>query len=291
MRIIDNKLGGDGSYFPASYEGTDYYISTATLGGKHTHNWSTPSYTWAPDNSQVTADRICEAPNCDVIAEVETVDTTFQGTRPTCTEDGQGTYSATFEDPEFYVEPKDVTFEALGHDWGKPTYTWASGYGKVTAKRECSRRCGDSGIETETAKTTSKITRKATYTAKGQTTYTAAFKNPAFKASKTVTNIRMLNPMKVKVTTKTVKVKTLKKKALVVTPMKVTYAKGKVTYKVVGGNAKSKKALALNKKTGKVTVKKKTKKGKYQIKVKVTAAGTTAYKALSKTVTVTVKAK
>ena len=291
--IIDKKLGGDGLYFlPASYEGKDYYLSTAPLNlDEHTHIWSTPSYTWAPDNSKVSADRICEAPNCNVIAEVETVDTTFQGTRPTCTEGGQGTYSATFADPDFSVEPKDVTLEALGHDWGKPTYTWASGYGKVTAKHECSRQMGDSCTETETAKTTSKITRKATYTAKGQTTYTAAFKNPAFKASKTVTNIRMLNPMKVKVTTKTVKVKTLKKKTLTVVPLKVTYAKGKMSYKVVGGNAKSKKALSLNTKTGKVTVKKKTKKGKYQIKVKVTAAGTTAYQALSKTVTVTVKAK
>ena len=97
--------------------------------------------------------------------------------------------------------------------------------------------------------------------------------------------------MKVKAAAKTVKVKTLKKKALTVVPLKVTSAKGKVTYKVVGGNAKSKKALKLNTKNGKVTVKKKTKKGKYQIKVKVTAAGTTEFKALSKTVTVTVNAK
>ena len=452
LSIIAGKLGADG-YFPASYEGTDYYISTAALGGKHTHNWSAPSYTWAPDNSQVTADRICEAPNCNVIAEVETVDTTAQRTEPTCTQEGSITYSATFTDPDFSVESKVVTLDALGHDWGEPTYEWADDnstvtakrvcqnnteagctetetvdttpetieatctkngkttysatfengafsvepkevtikalghdwgtptyewaddnstitakrvcqnnteagctetetvnttstvttpatctedgqatfsatfenaafseqtkdgtvkaldhdWGEptykwaddnktVTAKRECSRQCGDSGIETETANTTSKVTRAATYTAKGQTTYTAAFTNQAFNAqAKTLTNIPMLakkaNPMKVKAAAKTVKVKTLKKKALVVTPLRVTYAKGTVRYKVVGGNAKSKKALALNTKTGKVTVKKKTKKGKYQIKVKVTAAGTTEVKALSKTVTVTVNAK
>lgn len=282
---IADALCVEDSYYTVKYENVDY----AYLTGKV----STPVYKWSEDYSQATATRIYK--NADGDAESEESDpvntSVVDEMAPTCTEDGTVTYTATFEDETIPAKTKEVTIEALGHDWGTPTYTWASGYGKVTAKRECSRQCEDGCTETETANTTSKVTRKATYTAKGQTTYTAAFKNPAFKASKTVTNIRMLNPMKVKVTTKTVKVKTLKKKALVVTPMKVTYAKGKVTYKVVGGNAKSKKALALNTKTGKITVKKKTKKGKYQIKVKVTAAGTTAYKALSKTVTVTVNAK
>ena len=300
IAAIATALDVEPMYYTVTYidedgDGYRYPFLIAPAGGSHTHVWIGPEYIWEPDNSKVTAIRVCEAPNCNITEELETVDTTFQRTEPTCTQEGLITYSATFTDPDFSVEPKEVTIDALGHDWGTPTYTWASGYGKVTAKRVCSRQCGDSCTETETANTTSKVTRKATYTAKGQTTYTAAFANPAFKASKVVTNIPMLakktNPMKVKSTAQTVKVKTLKKKALVVTPLKVTYAKGTVTYKVVGGTAKSKKALALNKKTGKVTVKKKTKKGKYQIKVKVTAAGTTAYKALSKTVTVTVNAK
>ena len=297
---IATALGVEAEYYTVTYidedgDGHVYPFLIAPMGSTHTHVWIGPDYIWEPDYSQVTAIRVCEAPNCNITEEVETVDTTYQGTEPTCTVDGEGTFSATFENPAFSVEPKDGTVKALGHDWGEPEYTWSSDNKTVTAKRECSRQCGDSGIETETANTTSKVTRAATYTAKGQTTYTAAFENPAFKASKVVTNIPMLakkaNPMKVKAAAKTVKVKTLKKKALTVTPMKVTSAKGKVTYKVVGGNAKSKKALKLNTKNGKVTVKKKTKKGKYQIKVKVTAAGTTEFKALSKTVTVTVNAK
>ena len=271
-----------------------YLIAPALAGGSHSHAWTDPTYIWEPDGSQVSAIRICKAPNCDTITEMETVGAAYNGTEPTCTEAGQGICSAVFENVAFSVEPKEVTREALGHDWGKTTYTW-SGYSKVTAKRECSRQAGDSCTETETAKTTSKVTRKATYTAKGQTTYTASFTNPDFKASKTLTNIPKLakktNPMKVKATAQTLKYKKLKKKALVVAPIAVTSAKGKVTYKVVGGNTKSKKALSLNTKTGKVTVKKKTKKGKYQIKVKVSAAGTSAYKVLSKTVTVTVNVK
>ena len=260
------------------------------------HDWDEPAYTWAEDNSTVTAKRVCQNNTEASCTEIEAVQPTVDvSEEATCTEAGYGTFSATFKNTAFTEQTKEGIIKALGHDWGAPTYTW-SGYSQVTAKRVCSRQCGNSGIEIETANTTSKITRAATYTEQGQTTYTAAFANPIFRAqAKTVTNIPMLakkaNPMKVKATAKTVKVKTLKKKALTVVPLKVTSAKGKVTYKVIGGNAKSKKALKLNAKTGKVTVKKKTKKGKYQIKVRVTAAGATAFKALSKTVTVTVNAK
>lgn len=215
---IAGALGIGTEHYTATYTGYTYRYLTAPAGGDHTHAWTDSVYTWAPDNSQVFALRICEAPNCDVIAEMETVNTT------------------------------------------------------------------------------AKITKKATYTAKGQTTYSAEFVTPVFQAqSKTITDIPVLakkaNPMKVKATTKTVKVKNLKKKALTVAPLKVTSAKGKLKYKLVSGNAKSKKALKLNTKNGKVTVKKKTKKGTYKLKVKVTAAGTTAFKPLSKTVNITVKVR
>lgn len=218
VAAIASALGVDASYYVVQYEDYNYAYLTAPLGITHTHAWSEPAYTWAEDYSSVTADRICEAPNCDILAEMETV------------------------------------------------------------------------------KTTSKITKKATYTAMGQRTYTATFANPAFKTqSKTVTNVPKLakktNTMKVKSTMRTVKVKALKKKALTVAPLTVTAAKGKVTYKLVSGGALSKKVLKLNTKTGKVTVKKKAKKGTYKIRVKVTAAGTTVYKALSKTVYVTVRVK
>ena len=154
----------------------------------------------------------------------------------------------------------------------------------------------DAHKETETANTTSEITKAATYTAKGQTTYTAAFENQAFeKQTKVVDNVPKLakkkQPMKVKVKAKTVKVKAVNKKAITVAPITLKKAKGTVTYKLVSGNAKSKKALKLNKKKGKITVKKGTKKGSYSLKVKVTAAGTKVYKPGSKTVKITVKVK
>jgi hypothetical protein len=97
----------------------------------------------------------------------------------------------------------------------------------------------------------------------------------------TVTIVMGTNPLTVKATSKSVSLKTLKKTAVVVVPLTVTKAKGKVTYKKASGAA----CLTVNKSTGKVTVKKGTKKGTYTAKVKITAAGNTNYKARSKTVT------
>lgn len=99
-------------------------------------------------------------------------------------------------------------------------------------------------------------------------------------------------PMTVKAAKKkTVKVSKLKKKKQVISPITVKAAQGAVTYKITGGNKKSKKALKISKNTGKITVKKKTKKGTYKVKVTVKAAGNENYNAGSKTVDVKVVVK
>ena len=87
----------------------------------------------------------------------------------------------------------------------------------------------------------------------------------------------------VKTTSKTFKAKNLKKKA-------ASFAIGAkantaLSYKVTKTNKK------LTFKNGKVTVKKGTAKGKYTIKVKITAKATAAYKAATKNVTITVNVK
>jgi uncharacterized protein YhdP len=91
--------------------------------------------------------------------------------------------------------------------------------------------------------------------------------------------------MTVKAATKTAKQAALKRKAATVAPLTVSKAQGKVTYAKSSGAS----ALSINSTTGKVTIKKGTKKGTYTMKVKVTAAGNTKYKSGSKTVTVTIK--
>ncbi len=101
--------------------------------------------------------------------------------------------------------------------------------------------------------------------------------------------VKKTNPMKVTFANKTLKVRTLKKKAYTYRAVRVTKAKGTVSYSAKYANTKAKKALKFAK--GKLTVKKGTKKGKYKVTVTVKAKGTSTYKAktMKKTVAVTVK--
>lgn len=135
-----------------------------------------------------------------------------------------------------------------------------------------------------------KVTRKATTTATGIKTYTCT----VCKATKNA-NIAKLpkktNPLAVKGKTATLKYKKLKKKAQTLSVSKaITFTKkgqGAITYTKASGNKK----IIINKKNGKITVKKGLKKGTYKVKVKVAAAGNNNYKATVKTITVTIKVK
>ena len=104
------------------------------------------------------------------------------------------------------------------------------------------------------------------------------------------TSTLKVSPKKLKV-----KARALKKKDVTfkrATVMKVSGAKGKVTYKIVSVTKKKfKKKFKINKKTGKLRVKKGLGKGTYKVKIKVRDAGTGSHKAVSKTVTVKVTVK
>ena len=58
-------------------------------------------------------------------------------------------------------------------------------------------------------------------------------------------------------------------------------------YRKLSGSSR----LSVNSKTGKITVKKKTKKGTYKIKVKVTSAANTNYKAAARNIIVKIMIK
>ena len=94
----------------------------------------------------------------------------------------------------------------------------------------------------------------------------------------------------VKAVNKKFAAKKLRKKAATFKAVTVKGSSGKLSYagKATG---KSKKVLKINKKTGKITVKKGAKKGKYIMKVTVKAAATDTFNAASKTVKVTVRVK
>ena len=116
---------------------------------------------------------------------------------PTCTEKGVKTYTCQNDTAHKYTEDipakghthgtaatcttaqtctvcGTIIAAALGHNWGATTYTWSTDGKTCTAKRVCGRS-GCATTETATATITSKIKTPATCTAKGTTTYTAAF--------------------------------------------------------------------------------------------------------------------
>ena len=75
--------------------------------------------------------------------------------------------------------------------------------------------------------------------------------------------------------------------AVVAAVVKAKNAYGKVTFKKTGGSSK----LTINSKTGKIKVRKGTPKGRYKIKIRVTAAGDSKYKAWSGKITATIRVK
>ena len=126
-------------------------------------------------------------------------------------------------------------------------------------------------------------TAKVTITAKGDKykgTITTTFKI-----------VKAANTLKIKGKTVTIKYKKLKKKAKKVGVTKAikftNKGQGTKTYAKASGNKK----ITINKKTGKVTVKKGLKKGTYKVKVKVTAKGNATHKKATKAVTFKVRIK
>ena len=107
-----------------------------------------------------------------------------------------------------------------------------------------------------------------------------------------------VNPMELTVKAKTLKAKKLSKKAQTFKAVtvkgvkgKVTYAKVKVVTRVKGDKKKISKKFAVNKKTGKITVKKGLKMGVYKVTVRVKAAGDVSHKTITRKVTVRVVIK
>lgn len=181
-----------------------------------------------------------------------------------------------------------VVIPATGHKWG----TWTP----VEGKDEHEHTCLNDPSHKETAKHEWEVTYedKATYISEGKRI--CLCKACGETKEESIPKLtKKKNTLKVKAKKVTIKASRLKKKAVKIARKKavtVTKAKGKVTYKKVSViKKKFAKKITVNKKTGKITVKKGLKKGTYKLKIKVTAAGTTAYKAGSKTVTVKIKVK
>ena len=125
-------------------------------------------------------------------------------------------------------------------------------------------------------------TVKITINAKATSTYKAATaKVLTIKITKKAPTI------KTKIGTKNLSYNTLKKRAQVFTLGTSVNSKGTLTYKKLSGS----RAVSVNSKTGKLTVKKGLRKGTYRVKVQIKSAAKGNYTAGSRTVTVTVRVK
>ena len=165
--------------FVATFENAAFATQTKTVETEPLgHDWSAPSYTWAEDNSTVTANRVCRHDAGHV--EEETVETVCEISDATCTEPGTATYTAVFTMAVFEMQTKTIeTQPALGHDWGDVSYLWAEDYTTVTATRVCGHDA--SHVETETAEATELIVKAPTCEESGETIYSASFTSAAFE--------------------------------------------------------------------------------------------------------------
>ena len=211
------------------------FVENGVSVGSHVfeHSYREPVYTWSENNSTCMATKTCS--ECyDVVTE--TADVSTKTTDATCTNEGLNTYTATFKNSDFETQTKTSKISAkghksvsannavaptcvadgkesdtvcsvcgvtlatgktiaqTGHKYGTPTYTWSKDGKTCIAKRVCANN--GTHIETENGTITNKVKTPATYTTKGTTTYTATFKNTAFKAqTKDIQNIPVLEKL------------------------------------------------------------------------------------------------
>ena len=199
--IRNSAFDGCTSLSSISYNGNEYdlsniipaFVENGVSVGSHVfeHSYREPVYTWSENNSTCMATKTCSECH-DVVTE--TADVSTKTTDATCTNEGLNTYTATFKNSDFETQTKTSKISALGHKYGIPTYTWNADGKTCTAKRVCTNN--NQHIETENATVTNKVKTPATYTTKGTTTYTATFKNTAFKAqTKDIQNIPVLEKL------------------------------------------------------------------------------------------------
>lgn len=201
------------------------------------------------------------------------------------------TLQKTTDDDKDFAEQETITATAKSQSITGVSSTYSKKFSdksfalKAKAKTSLSYKSSNTKVAT--------VDKKGNVAIKGvgtaRITITAAASSSYKKATRTVTvKVAKGTPtITVKTTSKTLKAATVKKKAQTITAGVSVNSKGKLSYKTTSGN----KNITVNAKTGKLTVKKGTKKGTYKVKVKISAAAAGNYNAGSKTVTFTIKVK
>ena len=114
-----------------------------------------------------------------------------------CTADGNDEYHTCSRCSVIFDASKNVisaipTIDALDHDYGEVTYTWAADHSTCTATRTCSHDA--SHVETEKVNSVATIMQDASCTADELTKYVATFTNSAF-AAQTKENVNTGNAL------------------------------------------------------------------------------------------------
>ncbi len=196
---------------------------------------------------------------------------------------GIGNYSGTVE-KTFKIVPAE--FKNAVVTASAQTYTGKALTPAVTVKLAGKTLVKDKDYTVAYSANKNAGTAKVTVTGKGSYTGTASGTFKIKKAAQKMTAKAKVVQLKAK------KLKKKAQKVKIAKAVKVSGAEGKVTYKLVKvKKAKFKKYFKVNAKNGKITVKKKLKKGTYNVTVKVTSAATSNYNAASKNVTFKVKVK
>ena len=140
---------------------------------KTVHVWGEVVYEWSEGEQSCTATRTCVADATHAESEQASI-TSAQTKAPTCTQQGETTYTATFESDWAEQQTKVLAnISATGHSWGEPDYIWGEDGNTCTATRTCSN--DSSHTETTVGQIVSERTKEPTYTESGETTYTATF--------------------------------------------------------------------------------------------------------------------
>ena len=146
---------------------------------KLNHDWNAPTYDWkeVQGGYECTAKRICKHDASHVETDKATV-TYAEITPATCLVNGEGRYTARFNAAWAETQTKDLTLEALGHDWGEPTYRWIKNNDsyKVNAESICNRE-GCTYIRISVASAEYKVITPATCLENGLGRYTAVFEH------------------------------------------------------------------------------------------------------------------
>ena len=150
-------------------EGSFYYESTLWASEQDWIDLAVEDYKFSPNSTDYHVRAAKESGKLSLAFEKHSLDEEVL-TPPTCTEPGEVIGTCTVCGFELH-DPRD----ALGHNWGEPTYEWAEDYSTCTATSVCQN--DPTHIRTETSTATAEMTQAPTASSEGVMTYTAVFEN------------------------------------------------------------------------------------------------------------------